>query len=139
MITTIIIVSAITVHLLQILSMVVFKADPIALLLAFQLENFKSGCTFCAGEFCGIAGSCGFIAYSLAGAFFFGAKLNVKANAAVFTNTQNPMSINKNKTFIRILLLWLGIAFIVSGALFSVFPHVIPHILPMALSMFFPV
>ncbi len=43
MITTIIIVSAITVHLLQILSMFVFKGDPIAVLLAFQLESFKSG------------------------------------------------------------------------------------------------
>ena len=43
MITTIIIATAITVHLLQILSLYVFKNDLITILLAFQLESFQSG------------------------------------------------------------------------------------------------
>ncbi len=43
MITTLIITSAITTYLLQVLSMYVFKTDLIAILLAFQLESFKSG------------------------------------------------------------------------------------------------
>ncbi|MES2309498.1 MAG: rhomboid family intramembrane serine protease [Verrucomicrobiota bacterium] len=43
MITTIIIATAIAIHLVQILSVYVFKTDYIAMLLAFQLESFKSG------------------------------------------------------------------------------------------------